>query len=242
MKNQNYGWLKAFLLGCACVAFAVLAPAQGTKPQSDGKLPAVHIDGTYFTANGKRFVPVGAHWVPAKAAMHWNVNWDPREIEADFAKMHELGYTITRFDVMWAWFEPRPGDYNPAAFEQLDYLVSLAHKYKIYLHPSLFIGGEVGEAYWDVPWRLGRHPHADPDMLRLEANLAAEFGRRYGNETAILGWDLTDEPPFWIVPSPQTSDSMAINWTRLIVDGIREHDKLHPVVVGTSGEEIGHGP
>ena len=174
--------------------------------------------------------------------MQWNVEWDPKEIEADFAKMHELGYTVTRFDVMWAWFEPRPGDYNPAAFEQLDYLVSLAHKYKIYLHPSLFIGGEVGEAYWDVPWRLGRHPHADPDMLRLETNFAAEFGRRYGQETAILGWDLTDEPPFWIVPTPQTTDSMAINWTRLIVDGIRENDKLHPIVVGTSGEEIGHGP
>jgi len=35
---------------------------------------------------------------------------------------------------------------------------------------------------------------------------------------------------------------MAINWTRLIVDGIREHDKLHPIVIGTSGEEISHGP
>jgi endo-1,4-beta-mannosidase len=140
------------------------------------------------------------------------------------------------------WFEPRPGDYNLTAFQQLDYLVSLAHKYRIYLHPSLFIGGEVGEAFWDVPWRMGRHPHSDPEMLRLETNLAAEFGRRYANESAIIGWDLTDEPPFWIVPSPLTTDAMAINWTRLIVDGIREHDKLHPIVIGTSGEEISHGP
>ena len=185
---------------------------------------------------------MGAHWVPAKTAMQWNVDWDPKDIEADFAKMHELGYTIVRFDVMWPWFEPRPGDYNPVAFQQLDYLVSLANKYKIYLHPSLFIGGEVGEAYWDVPWRLGRHPHSDPEMLRLETNFAEEFGRRYANEASIIGWDLTDEPPFWIVPSPQTTDAMAINWTRLIVDGIRVHDKMHPIVIGTSGEEIGHGP
>jgi hypothetical protein len=35
---------------------------------------------------------------------------------------------------------------------------------------------------------------------------------------------------------------MAINWTRLIVDGIRQYDKLHPIVVGTSGQEISHGP
>jgi len=206
------------------------------------KLPAVHLDGTYFTRDGKRFIPVGAHWVPAKAAMQWPVQWDPKDIEADFAKMHELGYNVTRFDMMWAWFEPRPGDYNPVAFQQLDYLVSLAHKYQIYLHPSLFIGGEVGEAYWDVPWRHGRHPHADPEMLRLETNLAAEFGRRYANETAIIGWDLTDEPPFWIVGGGATTDAMAINWTRLIIEGIREYDKLHPIVAGTSGEEITHGP
>jgi len=243
MKNHNCVWLKGVLLGCAFLACTHTARAQEAKPSaSASKLPPVHLDGTYFTADGKRFLPVGAHWVPAKAAMQWNVQWDPKDIEADFAKMHELGYTVTRFDVMWAWFEPRPGDYNPVAFQQLDYLISLAHKYRIYLHPSLFIGGEVGEAYWDVPWRLGRHPHADPDMLRLETNFAAEFGRRYGNESAIIGWDLTDEPPFWIVPYPQTTDSMAINWTRLIVDGIREHDKLHPIVVGTSGEEVGHGP
>ena len=216
--------------------------AQNTTQANRARLPQVHLDGTYFTRNGKRFIPVGAHWVPAKAAMQWPVQWDPKDIEADFAKMHELGYSIVRFDMMWSWFEPRPGDYNRVAFQQLDYLVSLAHKYQIYLHPSLFIGGEVGEAYWDVAWRHGRHPHADPEMLRLETNLATEFGRRYANESAIIGWDLTDEPPFWIVGGAATTDAMAVNWTRLIVDGIRQFDKLHPIVVGTSGEEITHGP
>jgi endo-1,4-beta-mannosidase len=205
------------------------------------KLPFVHLDGTYFVRNGKRFVPIGAHWVPAKAAMEWPTEWDPKDIEADFAKMQELGFNIVRFDMLWAWFEPRPGDYNPTAFQQLDYFVSLAHKYRIYLHPSLFIGGEVGEAYWDMPWRHGRHPHADPDMLRLETNLAAEFGRHYADESAIIAWDLTDEPPFWIVDA-QTTDAMAINWTQLIVEGIRRYDKVHPIVVGTSGQEITHGP
>ncbi len=216
--------------------------SQGSAAAKSAKrLPPVHLDGQYFVRDGKRFLPVGAHWVPARAAMQWPLQWDPKDIEADFAKMHELGYSIVRLDMLWAWFEPRPGDYNPVAFQQLDYLVSLAHKYQIYLHPSLFIGGEVGEAYWDVSWRHGRHPHSDPEMLRLETNLAAEFGRHYANESAIIAWDLTDEPPFWIVGG-QTTDPMAINWTRLIVDGIRQYDKLHPIVVGTSGEEISHGP
>jgi beta-galactosidase len=241
IRKNRWSLTVAATLLLQIAALGQSPPANSTSSDQNEKLPRVTLDGTYFVRNGKRFLPVGAHWVPAKAAMEWPTEWDPKDIEADFAKMHELGYSIVRFDMLWAWFEPRPGDYNPTAFEQLDYFVSLAHKYHIYLHPSLFIGGEVGEAFWDVPWRLGRHPHADADMLRLEANLAAEFGRRYANETAIIAWDLTDEPPFWIVDG-ETTDAMAINWTHLIVDGIRQYDKMHPIVVGTSGQEIDHGP
>jgi hypothetical protein len=205
-----------------------------------GKLPPVELDGRYFVRGGKRFIPVGAHWVPAKAAMQWPVRWDPTDVEADFAKMHDLGYTLVRFDVLWAWLEPRPGEYNPEAFRQLDHLISLAHKYELYLHPSLFIGGEVGEAYWDVPWRNGRNPHTDPEMVRLETELAAELGKRYADESAIIAWDLTDEPPFWIVSG--LTDAAAMAWTRAIASGIRRHDKRHAIVVGTSGQETSHGP
>jgi beta-galactosidase len=117
--------------------------------------------------------------VPAQAALDWPIRWDPGSIEADFAKMRDLRFNTVRFDLFWAWFEPRPGSYNPEAFRQLDFFIELAHRYEIYLHPTLFIGGEVGEAYWDVPWRHGRHPHADPDMLRLQTDHAAELARRY---------------------------------------------------------------
>ncbi len=105
----------------------------------------------------------------------------------------------------------------------------------------MFIGGEVGEAFWDVPWRQGRHPHADPEMLRLQANHAAELARRYRGEAAILAWDLTDEPPYWIV-GDQTTDGMAINWTRSIAAAIRHEDTGHPLCVGTSMEDLNHGP
>jgi len=249
VRRQMRSFAALMAISCALLkASASLAiagtgqsPPTSEKQAEPSRLPPVRLDGSYFTRDGRRFLPVGAHWVPAKAAMQWPLAWTPEDIESDFKKMHELGYSIVRFDLLWAWFEPRPGDYNPVAFQQLDYMISLAHKYQIYLHPSLFIGGEVGEAYWDVPWRHGRHPHADPEILRLATNLAAELGRRYANESAILAWDLTDEPPFWIV-SEQTTDAMAINWTRLITSGIRKHDQLHPIVVGTSGQEMSHGP
>ena len=220
---------------------ALSAQAPAEEESRNEHLPAVRLDGNYFSHEGHRFIPVGANWVPSKAAMQWPIQWDRKEIESDFARMHDLGFNTIRLDLVWAWFEPRPGDYNLSAFRQLDYLVSLAHRYRIYLHPCLLIGGEVGEAYWDVPYRQGRHPHADPDMLRLETDHAAELARRYGKESAILAWDLTDEPPFWIA-AESTTDAMAVNWTRLLSGAIRRRDLSHPLVAGTSMEDVGRGP
>lgn len=210
-------------------------------PAAGPSLPAAHLNGNYFERDGKPFIAVGVNWVPAKAAMEWPYQWDPAAIEADFAQMHTLGVNAVRLDLVWAFFEPRPGDYNPEAWKELDFLVALANRYKIYLHPELLIGGEVGEAWWDVPYRNGRNPQSDPYMLRLETDFAAELARRFGKNTAILGWDLTDEPPFWIVAG-STTDAEAINWTRLISGAMRRYDTLHPIVVGTSTEDLNHGP
>jgi endo-1,4-beta-mannosidase len=228
-----------------CTCFVAATVSLGCFGQSPAKEPAplaaVRLDGTYFSRDGHRFISVGANWVPAVKAMQWPYQWDAASIEHDFARMHELGFNTVRLDLVWAWFEPRPGDYNPEAFEQLHFLITLANRYQIYLQPELFIGGEVGEAYWDVPYRQGRHPYTDPDMLRLQTDYAIEMGKRFAKDNAILSWDLTDEPPFWIVSST-TSDSMAINWTRLIAGALRKYDQKHLMVVGTATQDINHGP
>jgi endo-1,4-beta-mannosidase len=239
--------LLQILLG-ACISVCVAAQqsvsanhAQVPAPAEANKLSVVHLDGNYFSHDGHRFIPVGANWVPAKTGVLWGAHWDPQAIEADFARMHELGFNTIRLDFVWAWIEPRPGDYNPEAFRQIDFLVSLAHKYHIYLHPCLLVGGEWGEAYWDVPYRQGRQPHSDPDMLRIETDHVAEIARHYGKEPAFLGWDLTDEPPFWIA-ADTTTDAMAINWTRLLTWSIRRYDTMHPIVAGVSTQDIERGP
>jgi len=232
----------AAVSACIVLGFpsAALSQAIPSGPTQQSHLSEAHLDGEYFSAHGQRFLVMGAHWVPAVTGLQWPLQWTPKEIEADFAAMADLGFNTVRFDLFWGWFEPRPGDYNAEAFAQLDHLVSLAHKYRIYLHPTLFVGGEVGEAYWDVSWRHGRNPQSDPEMLRYETDHAREFGRRYANESAILAWDLTDEPPFWIASN--TSDAMAINWTRLVAGGLRKFDKAHPIVAGVSTQDMDHGP
>ncbi len=209
--------------------------------EKPAQLAPVRLSHHYFVRGGKAFIPLGAHWVPARAALQWPQEWNPAEVETDFQRMKELGFNTVRLDLFWGWFEPRPGDFNPQAFEQLDALIKLAGKYQIYLQPTLFVGGEVGDAFWDVPWRNGRHPHGDPEMLRLQTNHAAELARRYRNESAILAWDLGDEPPYWIVRQ-STTDAMAINWMRLVAGAMRRYDPNHLVTVGTDVQDIGHGP
>jgi hypothetical protein len=146
MRNFPIWWTIA---ACALVG-ALPSPAA-----AEGPLPEVRLNGNYFQRNGRPFIPTGVHWVPAKAAMQWPMEWDPASVEADFRKMRELGVNTVRLDLVWAWFEPRPGDYNPAAFAQLDELVKLARRYEIYLQPSLFIGNEVGEASGTCPGATG---------------------------------------------------------------------------------------
>ncbi len=128
-----------------------------------------------------------------------------------------------------------------SAFAQFDHIISLAHRFDIYLNPALLIGGEVGDAYWDIPWRNGRHPHSDPELLYWQARHVEEFAKRYCGEPAILAWDLTDEPPFWIV-ADSTSDAMAANWVQLLCAGLRKFDPDHLILCGTLGQETNRGP
>ena len=170
--------------------------------------------------------------------MQWPTQWDPKAIEADFVRMHELGFNTIRLDFVWAWIEPRPGDYDPEAFRKIDFLISLWNRYQIYLHPSLLIGGEVGEAYWDVPYRQGRHPHSDPDMLRIETDHVGETGHA-ATEKRRRSW-ARDEPMSLHSGLCRTAPRMRWPLTGrvcFLVD--RRHDSLHPIVVGTSMEDVG---
>jgi endo-1,4-beta-mannosidase len=204
-------------------------------------LTPVTLSGNYLATAGRRFIPIGVNWVPARAAMQWPYEWDPTSVEADFAKMQDLGLNFVRLDLVWQWFEPRPGQYNEEAFQQFDFMIEMAHRYGVYLNPNFFVGGQVGDAYWDVPWRHGRHPHADPDMLRLQVRHVEEFARRYRGESSIIAWDLTDEPPFWIV-GDSTTDAMAANWTHMLCHALRSLDPDHLIICGTAGQEVGRGP
>lgn len=154
--------------------------------------------------------------------------------------MAEAGLDAVRIDLLWQAIEPEEGRYDAQHLETLDAILEAARSHGLWLHPTPFIGGEVGDAFWDVPWRRGRHPHRDVEMRRLQAEQLRMLSRRWAGDSAILGWDLTDEPPFWLFPD--TTDEDARAWIDDLVAALRSEDPDHLITVGTSGQEVGWGP
>ena len=193
----------------------------------------------YLRVDGRSTLPVGAHVVPS-AGPDWPWRVGPEAFERAFAGMAAIGLDAARIDLLWAAIEPVAGQYDDAHLRVLDRVLEGARRNGIRLHPTFFIGGEVGDAYWDVPWRAGRHPHADPEMRRLQAAHAAMLGRRWRNDPALLAWDLADEPPLWLFRD--TTDDDARAWTAEVAAALRAADPGHLVTIGTASQEIGWGP
>ena len=193
----------------------------------------------FLVQDGRSILPVGAHYVPVEGP-DWPWRVGPEAFDRAFAGMAAAGLDSVRIDLLWQAIEPEPGRYDEAHLAQLDAVLDAARRHGLWLHPALFIGGEVGDAYWDVTWRDGRHAHRDPEMRRLQVEHAAMLARRWAGDPAIIAWDLTDEPPYWIFQD--TTDEDARTWTRELVEAIRAPDPDHLITIGTAGQDVGWGP
>jgi hypothetical protein len=193
----------------------------------------------YLRLGDRPYVPVGVHYVPVEGP-DWPWRVGAEAFERTFAAMAASGLDAVRIDLLWSAIEPQPGRYDEAHLQILDQVLEAARRHSLALHPTFFIGGEVGDAFWDVPWRAGRHPHRDPEMVRLQAEHVAQLARRWRGDPAVLAWDLTDEPPFWLFRD--TTDDEARTWTRELVAAIRREDPDALVTIGTASQEVGWGP
>lgn len=193
----------------------------------------------FLTAAGRSIVPLGAHVVPREGP-DWPWRTGAEAFEQAFAQLAALGLNTARIDVLWQAVEPEPGRYDQAHLQILDEILSAARRHGLWLHPALLVGGEVGDAFWDVPWREGRNPHADARLRELSADHARTLAQRWHGDPAILGWDLTDEPPYWVCDD--TSDADAREWTHALAGALREADPDHLVTIGTASQDHDAGP
>ena len=216
--------------------------SQGGAPRGAppaGGDPRIRQGPRLLRSGGRSIIPVGAHVVPPEGP-DWPWRVGPEAFDRAFAAMAALGLDVARIDLLWAAVEPEPGGYDEAHLRVLDEVLRSARRRGIRLHPTLFVGGEVGDAYWDTPWRAGRHPHRDPEMRRLQAAHAGMLARRWRGDPTVLAWDLTDEPPFWLFRD--TTDDDARAWTAELAAAIRAGDPGALVTIGTASQEVGWGP
>ncbi|MBX3088101.1 MAG: cellulase family glycosylhydrolase [Cryobacterium sp.] len=194
----------------------------------------------FIQREGKSVLPIGSHFVPTSGP-DWPWRVGVEEFDAAFARMASAKLNTVRIDLIWSAIEPRPGEFDEAHLKVIDAIFDSAEKHGLSLHPTLFVGGEVGDAYWDLPWAMGRNPHVDKELLDYQAAHAAFLARRWRDRDSLIAWDLTDEPPFWPYGSSTTDDD-AREWTRRIVEAIRSSDPHHLITIGTASQEIDHGP
>jgi endo-1,4-beta-mannosidase len=155
--------------------------------------------------------------------------------------MAAAGLNTVRIDLLWAALEPQRGQLDDEHMRVLDEILDAAERHGLTFHPTLFIGGEVGDAYWDIPWAGGANPHADPALRRLQAAHAAALGHRWRDKAALIAWDLNDEPPLWLFKD-STTDEDARVWTDEITNALRAADPDHLITIGTASQEVDHGP
>ncbi|MGT3784053.1 hypothetical protein ACVTE8_15970, partial [Staphylococcus aureus] len=102
----------------------------------------------FLRRGGRSIVPVGTHFVPSSGPdWPWRVGADT--FDAAFAAIAGAGLNAVRIDLLWAAMEPQQGHLDEAHLEVLDEIVDAAARHGLWIHPTFFIGGEVGDAYWD---------------------------------------------------------------------------------------------
>ena len=136
--------------------------------------------------------------------------WPHAQIPEDFAKMRDLGINLVRMgEFGWASMQPAPGLFH---FEWLDRAIEFAAKngiavilgtptaavppwlYK--LHPDVLSGNEKGPYTYG-----GRKGFAldSPAMRAAASGIITHLASRYGNNPAVAGWQLSNEPGYPMV-------------------------------------------
>ncbi|MDA8065966.1 MAG: hypothetical protein M0031_10785 [Thermaerobacter sp.] len=171
---------------------------------------------------------LGTNYWPRRTGVNMWERWDPAAVDAELGEVAALGLGAVRIFLLWRDFQPGPAAVDPAALAKLDQFLALAQRWGLGVVPTCFTGHMSGENY-DVPWRQGRCPYTDPELLRAQAFLLATLGRRYREHPALLFWDLANEPDIFRRPPSAAAGWL---WARFLAGELRRADPHHPVTVG----------
>jgi len=167
-------------------------------------------------------------------------------IAATFKSLKQAHVNTIRFwlfgDGVTNGFQPQAGILNTSMLEKSDYIILQAHKYQIRLIPTLVNNWTAyGGAAQYVEWAgLGPNAHdqffTNPTVIALYENYLNHIlsrrnsytGIEYRNDTAILAWDIMNEPR---TDNGAGSTAPIATWANTIAKYIKSEDQNHLVTI-----------
>jgi len=109
---------------------------------------------------------LGVNYWPGRKAMGWWRAFDPGEVRADFAVMHDLGLDVARVFLLWDDFQPEPERVSISALRHLEQVCDLAVDHHLSLDVTFFVGHMSGPN-WPPRWLLGGDGYPSPAVRQV---------------------------------------------------------------------------
>lgn len=198
---------------------------------------------------------LGVNYWPRQTAMAWWSEFDAGEVQADFARVRELGLRVVRIFLLWDDFQPAPGEVSRACLSQLERVCEIANDNALKLDVTFFTGHMSGPN-WAPRWLLGgaqapgarpvvsarrvvqsgyRNPFTDPTALAAERLLLGTVVQTFRQHPAIGMWNLGNEPDLFARPPTHTAGR---DWVREMTGIVHELDDAHPVTCGLHTDSL----
>ncbi|HEY3310199.1 MAG TPA: glycoside hydrolase family 2 TIM barrel-domain containing protein [Anaerolineales bacterium] len=205
---------------------------------------------------------LGVNYWPRHKAMYWWSNFDPAEVDDEFAIIRDLGLNVVRIFLLWDDFQPEPDRVDRDALANLVKVADIASKHGLGLDVTFFTGHMSGPN-WAPRWLLteragysspyfawiqqvisqGRsvpngnylNMFSDPLALRAERLLLKSVVGALKDHPAIWMWNLGNEPDLFAWPANAAAGRA---WVHEMTALIKSIDPIHPVTLGTHSESL----
>jgi endoglucanase len=166
---------------------------------------------------------------PMRATKFWQTYRDTYYTRQDIHRIRQMGFDSVRVPLHWKFF--KPGDEE--GFALLDRLVGWCHAEGLLVVIDLHAaeGGNTGANMDDSsgwPWL-----YTDASAQAATEDVWRRIAHRYRNETAVLGYDLLNEPlPSF--PQYRQFDHLLEPLYKRLTKAIRAEDPNHAIIIGGS--------